>query len=269
MNPQDDPEARIRALEPTELGSENASPTSRGSGYSAPPPPPPPPLLPPPTQQWPDQSPYFQPQYGQQPYGQPEYGPPQYGQNPYGADPYVTGYPAPYPTGPSSSGFRPWMAIVPIVLVLFLLAGGAAAYFLYANTSAPETPGIAGGGDVLTDGPEEPVLPSLPTIITIPTDIAEPPSDSPAEPGTTLTISGIGTNKSVTCNDNIVIISGANNTVDITGHCTAVTVSGFENIVTAESTREIAVSGFDNKITYRTGEPQVSESGSGNSITRG
>ena len=73
----------------------------------------------------------------------------------------------------------------------------------------------------------------------------------------------------MTCNDNIVIISGANNTVDITGHCTAVTVSGFENIVTAESTREIAVSGFDNKITYRTGEPQVSESGSGNSITQG
>ncbi|WP_415796110.1 DUF3060 domain-containing protein [Mycolicibacterium frederiksbergense] len=66
-----------------------------------------------------------------------------------------------------------------------------------------------------------------------------------------------------------MIISGANNTVDITGHCTAVTVSGFENVVTAESTRAIAVSGFDNTITYRTGEPEVSESGSGNSITAG
>jgi Protein of unknown function (DUF3060) len=260
MNPQDDPEARIRALEPTELGSETASPTSHGSGYGAPPPPPPPP-----PKQWPDQSPYFQPQYGQQP----AYGQPQYGQNPYGAEPYATGYATPYPTGQSGSGFRPWMAIVPIVFVFLLLAGGAAAYFLYANTSTPEAPGIAGGGGVLTDGPEAPVLPSLPTIITIPTDIAGPPTDSAPEPGTTLTISGIGTNKSVTCNDNIVIISGANNTVDITGHCTAVTVSGFENIVTAESTREIAVSGFDNKITYRTGEPQVSESGSGNSIAQG
>jgi hypothetical protein len=263
MNSQDDPEARIRALEPTELGSENASPTSPGSGYGTPPPPRHP-LLPPPTQQWPDQSPYFQPQYGQQPYGQP-----QYGQNPYGAEPYTNEPAVPYPSGPSGTGFRPWMAIVPIVLVFFLLAGGAAAYFLYANTSTPETPGIAGGGDVLTDGPVAPVLPSLPSIITIPTDIAEPPSDSTPQPGTTLTISGIGTNKSVTCNDNIVIISGANNTVDITGHCTAVTVSGFENIITADSTQEIAVSGFDNKVTYRAGVPRVSESGSGNSITQG
>ncbi len=247
MNPQDDPEARIRALEPTEFGSENASPTTYGYG------------APPPTQPWPGQSSYAQPQYGQ---------------TPYGAQPYGTGYALPYPPEPSGSGFRPWMAVVPVVLVFLLLAGGAAAYFMFTSTSAPETPGIAGGGDVLTDGPEAPVLPSLPslpslpTIITIPTDIAEPPSGSAPEPGTTLTISGIGTNKSVTCNDNIVIISGANNTVDITGQCTAVTVSGFENIVTAESTREIAVSGFDNTITYRTGEPQVSESGSGNSITR-
>ncbi|KAA0112998.1 DUF3060 domain-containing protein [Mycolicibacterium sp. P9-22] len=258
MNSQDDPEARIRALEPTELGSENASPTSHASGFGAPPPPP---MLPPPTQQWPDQSPYFAPQYGQQPYVQP-----QYGQNPYGAEPYVAGSAAPYSSG---SGFRPWMAIVPIVLAFALLAGGAAAYFLLANSSTPETPGIAGGGDVLTDAPEMPALPSLPTIITIPTDIAAPPSDSTPEPGTTVTISGIGANKSVTCNDNIVIISGANNTVDITGHCTAVTVSGFENIITAESTQEIAVSGFDNKVTYRTGDPQVSQSGSGNSITQG
>ena len=266
MNPQDDPEARIRALEPTEFGSENAGPTSHGSRYGAPPPPPPPPPppLPPPTQQWPDQSPYFAPQYGQQPYGLPVFG-----QNPYGAEPYTTGYAAPYPQGPSRSGFRPWMAIVPVMLALFLLAGGAAAYFLYANSSVPGAPGIAGGGDVLTDRPEAPVIPSLPTIITIPTDIAGPPSDSAPEPGTTVTISGIGTNKSVICNDNIVIISGANNTVDISGHCTAVTVSGFENIITTESTREIAVSGFDNKVTYRTGDPQVSESGSGNSITRG
>lgn len=241
MNPQDDPEARIRALEPTEYGSENAG---HISGYGTPPP----------TQQWPNQIP------------DPSL---QYGQNPYGTQPYATGYAAPYPSGPSGSGFRPWMAIVPIALVFVLLAGGAAAYFLYSSSSVPGAPGIAGGGGVLTEAPEAPVLPSLPTIITIPTDIAEPPSDSVPEPGTTLTISGIGTNKSVTCNDNIVIISGANNTVDITGQCTAVTVSGFENIVTVESTREVAVSGFDNKITYRTGDPQVSESGSGNSITRG
>lgn len=265
MNPQDDPEARIRALEPTELGAENTSPPAwdapaYGTGFDAAPPP-----LPP-TQQWPDQSYYGQPPYGQQ-----------YGQSPYGADPYATGYPAPYPPGPppSGSGFRPWMAIVPIVVVFLAIAGAAVAFFVYANTSAPDVPGIAGGGDVLTDGPQAPGLPSLPdlpslpTIIQIPTDSADPPAGAVPEPGTTVTVSGIGANKSVTCNDNIIIISGANNTVDITGHCTAVTVSGFENVVTAESTQEIAVSGFDNTITYRTGEPRVSESGSGNTVTRG
>ncbi|MGK2867179.1 MAG: DUF3060 domain-containing protein [Mycobacterium sp.] len=257
MNPQDDPEARIRALEPTEFGTRRDSP--------------PPPPLPPPTQPWTAQAPYDQPAYGQPPYGQPAYG-----QSPYGADPYTAGYPMPYPSAPqpTNSGFRPWMAIVPIVLALFLLAGGAAAFFVYSNTAAQGVPGISGGGDVLTDGPEAPGLPSLPDLPSLPTIIQLPeqpggPSDSTPEPGTTVTISGIGTDKTVACNDNIVIISGANNTVNITGNCTAVTVSGFENIVTTESTREIAVSGFDNKVTYRTGTPQVSESGSGNSITQG
>lgn len=247
MNPQDDPEARIRALEPTELGTEHASPA--GHGHLAPPPPP--------TQPWSAQQPYA---------------PPQYGQSPYGADPYATGYAAPYPSGPSGSGFRPWMAIAPIAVVLLLFAGGAAAFFMYSNTSVPELPGISGGGDVLTDSsvaPVAPVPPSLPTIITIPTDIAAPPSDSVPEPGSTVTISGIGVNRSVVCNDNIVIISGANNTVAITGHCTALTVSGFENVITAESAQEIAVSGFDNSVTYRSGEPGVSQSGNGNSVTRG
>lgn len=248
MNSQDDPEARIRALEPTEYGSENARASTHGT-YGAPPP-----QLPPPTQPWPDHTPY-----GQQPYAH----------SPYGEQPYASGYAPPYPSGPSSSGFRPWMAIVPIMLAVFLFAGGAAAYFLLSGSSKPEAPGIAGGGDVLIDAPEAPVAPSLPTIIEIPTGIADPPSNAAPAPGTTLTISGIGTNKSVTCDDNIVIISGANNTVDITGQCTAVTVSGFENIVTTEFTREIAVSGFDNKVTYRTGDPRVSESGSGNSVTRG
>ena len=259
MNPQDDPEARIRSLEPTELGSENARPSTHGSGYGTPLPPP----LPPPTQQWPDQTPYPPPAYGQQPYGQPPYD-----QNPYGAQPYTTGYAQPYPTGPSGTGFRPWMAIVPLLLICFLFAGGAAAYFVFSSSPTPGTPGIAGGGDVLTNRPETPALPALPTIV-IPTDTVAPPSDPTPDPGTTVTINGIGANKTVTCNDNIIIIAGANNTINITGHCTAITVSGFENVVTAESTQEIAVSGFDNKITYRTGEPQVSESGSGNSITQG
>ena len=82
-------------------------------------------------------------------------------------------------------------------------------------------------------------------------------------------MTGIGSDRTVLCNDNILIISGANNTVAVTGHCTAVTVSGFENVVTAESTGEITVSGFENRVTYRTGSPVISQSGSGNTIEQG
>lgn len=244
MSQQDDPEARIRALEPTELGAENSRPSWDRTGHPAPPP------LPPPTQQWP-------------------------GQHPYGADPYSGGYgtPAgtpyvtPYPSTPSGSGIRAWMVAIPAVVLLLVLAGGAVVLFRYANTSTPGAPSISGGGDVLTDEPAIPSLPSLPSIGELPTAAA--PTESAPGPGSTVTISGIGANKSVTCNENVVIISGANNTVDITGHCIAVTVSGFENVITAESAEQIAVSGFDNEVTYRSGQPRVSESGSRNTVTQG
>ncbi|MGU3497579.1 DUF3060 domain-containing protein [Mycobacterium sp. C31M] len=248
MNPQDDPEARIRALEPTELGAEQPG---YGTGYGTPPP------LPPPTQQWPEASPYGQSPYGQSPYGQTSYNP----------DPY--GYAAPYPTPQSSgSGFRPWMLIVPLMIAFLLIGGGAVAFWLYSSTSTPGTPGISGGGGQLTDAPVITELPDLPPIVIEPGAPNAPPGGT-AEPGGTITVTGIGSNRSVTCDDNILIISGANNTVDVTGHCTAVTVSGFENVVTAESAGEITVSGFENKVTYRSGSPTISQSGSGNSIELG
>lgn len=250
MNPQDDdPEARIRALEPTEFSSEApfASEQPYNTGYAPPP-------VAPPTQQWPYQSGYQGQPYAAQP--------------PYGGDPYGTGHMTPYPAAPQSgSGLKASMVLVPLVVIVLALAGGAAVYWMYrTGPTTAGTPGISGGGGVLTG---EPAVPSLPTPGPIPPETASPPTDAVPEPGTTLTISGIGSDRTVTCNDSIVIISGANNTVDITGQCTAVTVSGFENIVTAESTQEITVSGFDNKVTYRSGTPEVSESGSGNSVTRG
>lgn len=234
MNQQDDPEARIRALEPTALGAENAHPRWDPTT----------PAVPPPTQQWP-------------------------GQHPYGTDPYAGGYApevTPYPSAPppSGSGIRAWMVVIPAVVLLLVLAGGAVVFLKYADTSTPGQPSISGGGDVFAD---EPAAPSLPSTGERPT--AAIPTESAPEPGSTVTISGIGANKSVRCNENVVIISGANNTVDISGHCIAVTVSGFENVITAESIEEIAVSGFDNEVTYRSGQPRVSESGSGNTVTQG
>ena len=44
-------------------------------------------------------------------------------------------------------------------------------------------------------------------------------------PGQVVTVSGIDENKTVTCNDATVNISGIRNTVNITGHCVKVSVS--------------------------------------------
>ncbi|SDE45109.1 Protein of unknown function [Mycolicibacterium neoaurum] len=261
MNPQDDPEARIRALEPTELGAEQPSPSTYGTGSPATPP------LPPPTQPWPE-PPYGQAPHASDPYGLNSYGQSNYGQSPYGADPYGGAYAQPYPSAPQRSGLRPWMVIVPLALVLLFFGGAAAAFWLFSADDS--TPDVAGGGGVLTDEPVRPAVPGLPEIPQLPPIVVDPGGpNTPVEPGGTITITGIGTNRTVACDDHIVILSGANNTIDVTGHCTAVTVSGFENVVTAQSTEEITVSGFENRVTYRDGSPTINQSGSGNAIEQG
>lgn len=267
MNPQDDPEARIRALEPTELGAEQPS----SSAYDGAP------HLPPPIAHWDGQSPYEQsaygqPTYDQSPYGQSPYGQPTYGQSPYGGyggDPY----PMPYSGTPQRSGFRPWMVIVPLVIVFLLITGGAVAMVL-STLSSQTSPVISENDGDLIEVPTVPDLPQIPELPDLPPIVVDPgapnaPPDAVVEAGGTITVTGIGSDRTVLCNDNILIISGANNTVAVTGHCTAVTVSGFENVVTAESTGEITVSGFENRVTYRTGSPVISQSGSGNTIEQG
>ena len=280
MNPQDDPEARIRALEPTELGTEQPSSPSYDASY--------PPAAP---QQWPEasqygqsaydtsaygQSAYGQSPHGQSPYDQSPYGQSPYSQSPYGTDPSTSGYPAPYPMAPrsSGSGLRLWMIAVPFVIVFLGIAGAMVAFFVFHQVGSPSVSGDGGSVSTAPAFPDLPELPELPTVITIP-DIDIPDIDAPNAPGvppgpgTTITVTGIGAQRTVACDENILIVSGANNTVEVTGHCTAITVSGFENVVTAEAADKFTVSGFDNEVTYATGEPEIDQSGSGNTITRG
>ncbi|SHS33179.1 Protein of uncharacterised function (DUF3060) [Mycobacteroides abscessus subsp. abscessus] len=64
-------------------------------------------------------------------------------------------------------------------------------------------------------------------------------------------------------------ITGANNTLTITGPCETVTVSGFSNTVTfGELKTEVTVTGYGNKLTYKTGEPKVNNYGSNNTIQK-
>ena len=100
-----------------------------------------------------------------------------------------------------------------------------------------------------------PSIPSDPGVITAP-------------PGEQVSIAGVEKNKTIACNDGYVNVSGVRNTVNITGHCVNVTVSGMNNIVTVDIADAISASGFDNRVTYHSGSPQI-DSGESNVIEQG
>jgi Protein of unknown function (DUF3060) len=257
MNPEDDPEARIRALEQpladTARASELGGP-QRG-GYSqagqqpypppAPPPPPPPPLPPP---------------YGEynSGFGAGGYNPgsgPGYGVPPLGATPR------------RSSGNRLFWILAAVFIVATLgLVGGFAAYVAHRISQ----------GNVIVAPPSSSVfnpprsIPGSPNPTRTRTPSAGPstPSTAPA-PGSNQSIAGIGQTKTVACNNSTVTVSGVSNTITISGHCTKVTVSGMQNSVTVDAADSIDASGLNNQVTYHSGSPQVNKSGDGNVVQQG
>ncbi len=233
MNPDDDPEARIRELERPLADVAQASElgTGRQSGSSGA-------YLPPPV---PGATPSA--------YGAPEYGAPP----PYGTQPYGTSYPAPRR---KVSGGIPWLVFGLIAVVFVAIAAG---FIVFTTTMAgfttPDDSGESGGGESID-------IPSIPSI-EIPS-IPAPPGAPGADPevispppGGEVSVSGIENNKTVACNDGSVTVSGIRNTVNITGHCVKVTVSGMNNIITVDIADAIGASGFDNRITYHSGSPQI------------
>ena len=247
MNPEDDPEARIRQLEQPLADTARASELGGGPPPGGPPggyayPPPPPPLSPPP--------------YGgyNAPYG--DYSPP---------------YPGAIPR--SSRGNRVFWILAGVFVVLMLVVFGGIAVFV-ANRVHQAT-------DVLSPTPSTSVFVSTPrstprTPAPSTTRTRTPtagPSTSPTSPlpppGGNLTIAGINENKTVACNDNSVTVSGVSNTIVITGHCTKLTVSGMQNAVTVDAADSIDASGFNNQVTYHSGSPKISKSGDGNVIQQG
>ena len=269
MNPEDDPEARIRALEQPLTDQARASELGGGqsAGDSA--------YLPPPTAAYtpPD---YSIPAYGSPPqYGSPPYGTQQYGTQQYGTQPYGTQqWGAPYNAPPrrSSAGI-PWV-LFGVIAVVFLVAIGVGAV-IWTTRSSETGSGVSSGGGSI-DVPTVPSIeiPSMPSIPSIPSFPAAPgaPDTDPnviiGAPGQTVTVSGIDENKTVACNDATVTVSGIRNTVNITGHCVSVSVSGIENAITVDNADRIGASGFDNKVTYHAGTPQIDATGS-NTVEQG
>jgi hypothetical protein len=232
MNPDDDPEARIRALEQpladtaraTELGTGATPYTAPDQAYAPPPLPPMPPQA-------------------QGPYNQGPYTPPGYGA------PW-----APPPQRKSSAGI-PWAVFAGIAVFFLIVAAGVG--FVIVNRVSRD---ISSFPDISI--PSVPSIPSMPGISTLPS------APTAAPPGESIGVSGMGQNKTLECNDNYATVSGMGNTVTITGHCTTVVVSGMQNKVTLDSSDEINASGANNVITYHSGSPVI-HNGGDNQVQQG
>lgn len=248
MQPEEDPEARIRELErslndqaqSSELGTRQYS----GGAYIPPPPGPA----------------YTPPAYGTPPYGIPEYSTQPYPTPGYGNQPYQTQFPT--PPRKTGSGI-PWLVFGLIAFVLMAVAGGVIAVTMKVWNSGSDV--SSGGGSI--------EMPSVPSI-SIPSSIPGIPAPSAPEtptavPGAEVTVSGMGETKTIVCNDGPVSVSGISNNVTIIGHCVTVTVSGMSNQVTLDAADTITASGFDNLVTYHSGAPQVDNSGGNNVVEQG
>jgi Protein of unknown function (DUF3060) len=162
-----------------------------------------------------------------------------------------------------SVGFGPLGWAIAVIVVVFVMAGvGVAIYTV--NTAKRGLPAMTipsakpsvGGGSASKAPSGQPSTPGGGSVAT-------------ATPGKQLSVAGIGDNKTIACDNGAVSISGVRNTVTITGHCASVTVSGVKNQVTVDAADTIGASGFNNQITYHSGEPQVDNAGGSNVVQQG
>ncbi|WP_083738599.1 DUF3060 domain-containing protein [Mycobacterium sp. MS1601] len=255
MDPQDDPEARIRDLErplsdrarASELGTEAPGPDA----------------YPPPTSAYRG--------YSTQPYSTDPYPPPPPMSGPLPPMPPPAGYGPAYPPPPppgSGSGFKvATMVGVGVVLIVGAVAAGGAIWFMnqFNNVSSFVESFESPQSTVPAIDIEIPpiVIPDVPGVGTP----AVP--QAPVGPGESITVSGVDNNRTIECAGGDVNVSGVDNAVELTGLCAEVRVSGVRNEVRIAGSGAITVSGFDNIVTYRDGDPEITESGGGNSVQRG
>jgi hypothetical protein len=167
---------------------------------------------------------------------------------------------------------RGWIVYGVVAAVLVAIIGGTVIFLANTFSSVNSiidtfggTPTASGGGG---GGPFDPPStrsggnrPPAPTIA---------PSAPPLGPaGGDINLAGVGNNKTIACNDSAVNVSGVSNTIVITGQCLSVTVSGVENTVTVDAAAKISASGFNNRVTYLSGTPEITNSGGDNIVEQG
>lgn len=200
-------------------------------------------------------------QPGGQPYSPGPAGPPP-------PPPWTYGGPFPGPPPQRPSGNRMWWIMGTVVAVgVLALAGGIAAFAAHQLSGVRS---IISSPPTFTNtfSPPGGTAPSTTTRTRTPRSTTTSTSPTPP-PGSQVTISGMGENRTFACNDNVVNVTGVSNTVVITGHCASLAVSGVQNDITVDAVDGIEVSGLGNKVTYHSGSPKVSNTGSANVVQRG
>ncbi len=71
------------------------------------------------------------------------------------------------------------------------------------------------------------------------------------------------------CGNGKLTLAGYNNSLTVGGHCGSLTVSAYDNLVRVDSADTINVAGYNNTVTYHSGSPKITQSGSGIAVTRG
>jgi hypothetical protein len=86
----------------------------------------------------------------------------------------------------------------------------------------------------------------------------------------TLESTGYGNTITVgACNNGNLKLSSYSIALNVTGHCASLAITSYDNKVTVDSVDNITVSGYNNNVTYRSGTPQITDSGYSNSIQQG
>lgn len=172
-----------------------------------------------------------------------------------------------FPSTAPRTGLRLGWALLGLMIVGLIVAGGAVfGGRLGGSVSGrPTTPAMVGGGGPVAAIPSAPTVPTAPTVAVPPL-----PTGAPSlSPGAAVSVSGVGAKRTIECAGNDVSVSGVDNEVVLTGHCRRVDVSGVTNIVTIDTADAIDVSGMNNRVTFRSGTPDLTNSGLDNTLAPG
>lgn len=87
----------------------------------------------------------------------------------------------------------------------------------------------------------------------------------------TINYGSVGTTAEIDCADGkSLTIGGSNNTLTVKGTCANVNIGGADNKITlVKIASGLSVVGLNNTVTYSDGDPNVNDTGSGNSIRKG